>query len=56
MTCHVCADPRTVAKDRCHTCYEYARRHGTDRSHKLISRLTQRDIEREALRRRANRS
>lgn len=50
--CVVCGDPRVVAKNRCHCCYEYSRRYGADRTSKLVERLTQRDIEREAMRRR----
>ena len=53
--CSICGDARVVAKDRCGTCYEYARRNGTDRTHDHIARLTQRDIEREATRRRGGR-
>lgn len=51
MTCHVCGDPKTVAKARCHTCYEYRRRTGTDRSEKHVIRLTERDIEKDLARR-----
>ncbi|MGH3476008.1 MAG: hypothetical protein ACRDQD_04135 [Nocardioidaceae bacterium] len=49
MSCRVCGDPKTVAKDRCHCCYEYRRRRGTDRAEHLIMKLTERDIEREVL-------
>lgn len=52
MSCAVCGDPTTIARNKCHTCYEYARRHGQDRPLRLITRLTQRDIERETLKRR----
>ena len=46
--CAVCGDPQTVAKGRCHCCYEYRRRNNTDRTQQLVARLTQRDIERQA--------
>lgn len=55
MACTVCGDPHTIARDRCPTCWKYHQRKGTDRTEQLIARLTQRDIEREAIRRRANR-
>lgn len=45
--CAICGDLKTVAKDRCPTCYQYQRRTGTDRSEKLVIRLTERDVERE---------
>lgn len=48
--CVVCGDPRTLAKNRCGTCYQYRRRTGVDRSFKLVKRLTERDIERELIR------
>jgi hypothetical protein len=47
MACAICGDPTTLARDRCPTCYQFLRRRGSDRSEKLITRLTQRDIERE---------
>lgn len=49
--CIICADPRVRALGRCMTCYSYFRRNGRDRSHKLIARLTEKDIEKEILRR-----
>jgi len=45
--CLVCGDPASVARGRCGTCYQFARRNGTDRPFALIAALTQRDIERE---------
>jgi len=51
MSCRICGDPKVVAKSRCHCCYEYKRRTGDDRGHGLVSRLTERDIEREHRRR-----
>jgi hypothetical protein len=51
MACGVCGDTRTVAKARCHCCYEYRRRTGTDRTEKHVVRLTARDIERGLTRR-----
>lgn len=47
MSCVRCGDPKTVAKNRCHCCYEYRRRYGTDRSERHVVRQTERDIERE---------
>lgn len=50
--CVVCGDPKLSAKGRCGTCYQFFRRTGSDRPHQLIVRLTEKDIERELLRRR----
>lgn len=47
MDCIVCGDPQVVARRRCHTCYQYRRKHGVDRPEELIIRLTARDVERE---------
>lgn len=46
--CLVCGGP-AIAKERCRTCYEYRRRHGTDRPEELVIRLTELDIERELI-------
>lgn len=51
VSCLICGDPRTVAKNRCRCCYEYRRRTGADRAEDLIVRLTERDIERELAKR-----
>jgi hypothetical protein len=45
--CSVCGDPKTVAKGRCGCCYQFFRRHGRDRGHELVVKLTERDVERE---------
>lgn len=54
--CAICGDQldrnRGARGDRCGTCSTYRYRHGTDRSHNLIVKLTERDIERELVRRR----
>lgn len=47
MSCRICGDTKTVAKDRCHCCYEYRRRTGVDRSEKHVVKLTERDIEKD---------
>lgn len=54
--CVICGDRlerhRGARGDRCGTCDTYRRRRGHDRSHDLIIRLTERDIERASTRRR----
>jgi hypothetical protein len=51
VSCVRCGDPKTVAKGRCHCCYEYRRRTGTDRTEDHVIRLTERDIEKDLTRR-----
>lgn len=46
MACRVCGDPKTVAKNRCHCCYEYKRRTGADRTERHVIKLTERDVDR----------
>lgn len=56
MTCAICGDRldrnRGARAGRCGTCSTYRYRHGKDRSEGLIVKLTERDIERELMRRR----
>lgn len=56
MTCTICGDhldrTRGARAGRCGTCSTYRYRHGHDRPHHLIVRLTKRDIDRELIQRR----
>lgn len=51
--CLVCGDPATVARRRCHRCYEYRRVYGRDRSEELIIAWTTRIVERNLASRRS---
>lgn len=48
--CRICGDPRTVARSRCGTCYQFLRRRGFDRTERHVIKLTEKDIERDLLR------
>ena len=54
MTCRICGDPKTLARQRCGTCYRQWWRTGKDRTFELIARTTRRDIDRDLARQRGH--